>query len=55
MNASFPRSKDIQEMLELRSIPEPNSGCVLWFGTEGPGGYGSLWLDGRNQRAHRVA
>lgn len=37
------------------TIPEPNTGCWLWLGTEGPRGYGRLSFCGRRQRANRCA
>jgi hypothetical protein len=39
--------------IEQRSIPEPNSGCWLWIGTEAPGGYGFINLRGRRMTAQR--
>lgn len=42
--------------LELHSIPEPMSGCHLWLGSVSGGmGYGTMRVDGKNQRAHRLA
>lgn len=34
---------------------DPNSGCWLWTGAPGAGGYGVLSFDGRYQKAHRVS
>lgn len=52
----------LRRRLEERSIPEPNSGCVLWFGSgEWKGSeprYGTLRIGGRKGRivyAHRLA
>ena len=45
----------IAEMLEARSIPEPNSGCLLWTGHVDVYGYGVLKTGGRPQKAHRLA
>lgn len=45
----------IAEMLEARSIPEPNSGCTLWTGHTDVDGYGILKTGGRPQKAHRLA
>jgi len=36
-----------------RIEPEPISGCWLWSAGLGSGGYGSLYVDRRNVRAHR--
>ena len=35
-------------------IPEPNSGCWLWIGSD-TGEYGVFWMNGRSMGAHRVA
>lgn len=35
--------------------PEPNTGCWLWTGTFGRGGYGTIEREGSTRRAHRVA
>ena len=40
---------------ERMHIPEPNSGCWLWLGAIGGGGYGQLWLNGKHTLAHRAA
>lgn len=34
---------------------EANTGCWLWSGAPGAGGYGVAKFDGRNQKAHRVS
>lgn len=34
---------------------EPNTGCWLWTGAPGAGGYGVVQFGGRNQKAHRVS
>lgn len=39
---------------EKHFIPEPNSGCWLWFGAGSPW-YGSFNVDGVIRKAHRVA
>lgn len=36
-------------------IPEPNSGCWLWFGTFSPEGYGRFYMHGRIQESHRAS
>lgn len=36
-------------------IPEPMSGCHLWIGAMTTRGYGSFAVDGRPEKAHRVA
>ena len=44
----------ISERFEQRHMPEPNSGCWLWLGALSAGKYGSLFYEGRMQKAHRV-
>jgi hypothetical protein len=41
--------------VEERSMPEPNSGCLLWLSYVDGKGPGSIYADGRHQGAHRVA
>lgn len=54
-----PRPKTIPELIERRSIPEPNSGCWIWEGPawSGRGGrfYGCASFQGRDRLAHRVS
>ena len=39
-----------------RTIPEPNSGCLLWEGSLSSSGYGEVWEDGRGKHlAHRLS
>lgn len=45
---------EILDLLESRSIPEPNSGCRLWEGSGDEKGYGFLTVNGRNWRVHRL-
>jgi hypothetical protein len=47
----------LAERLERLSIPEPNSGCILWIGHRIWGGYGRIRLprQGRMVLAHRAA
>ncbi len=48
----------VSERLESRSVPEPNTGCLLWLGNATPLGYGMIKIGGRDGRklyAHRVA
>lgn len=39
----------------VRVEPELNTGCWLWSGAPGAGGYGTSKYAGRNQKAHRVS
>jgi hypothetical protein len=48
------RGMTAAEKIEFYSIPEPNSGCWLWLGSLWKG-YGRLQLNGRSQKAYRVA
>lgn len=32
---------------------EPNTGCHLWVNNVDGGGYGKLWFNGREEKAHR--
>jgi hypothetical protein len=43
------------ERFNERYIPEPNSGCWLWVGAILPDKYGTIRIDGRTQKAHRVS
>lgn len=46
--------------LDDYTIPEPNSGCLLWLGSVDRGGYGKVWVKdgpgrGTYRKVHRVA
>jgi HNH endonuclease len=45
----------IQQRLDHLSIPEPNSGCLLWTGGYSTYGYGVIGYGGRIWQAHRLA
>src|ERR1035441_2143459 len=45
----------VANRLDKNSIPEPNSGCLLWLGAVCSKGYGSLRLKGRTYSTHRLA
>lgn len=45
----------LRQRIEKGSIPEPNSGCWLWFGPVNDWGYGRIWFEGALRRAHRVS
>lgn len=50
------RKLPIAERLERNSIPEPNSGCLLWLGSVSKtSGHGRMKIDGRWDGPHRVA
>lgn len=47
---------EVTAYLEIRSIPEPSSGCLLWLGNLDRHGYGRLnWKGMRTRFAHRIA
>lgn len=49
-------TKTIADRLEKHSIPEPNSGCVLWLGHVNGNGYGQISVGKRRKlAAHRAA
>jgi hypothetical protein len=47
--------KSAQERLWGGFAPEPNTGCWLWLGASDGGNYGMLRVNGRMQKAHRLA
>ena len=47
--------KDVKERIEALSVKEPNSGCWLWEGSVHGKGYGHIWYNGSNRKAHRVS
>lgn len=48
------RGSSLEEALEFHSIPEPNSGCLLWTGSTNQKGYAHVYWDGRIQSATRL-
>ena len=55
MNGKVRRSADGISAIDDLFIPEPNSGCWLWFSTVSNDGYGKVQFEGRTRIAHRVA
>lgn len=52
--------ENVRRRLEKRSIPEPNSGCLLWLGeiSQGDRGYGRIRVGGKKGplwKTHRAA
>lgn len=47
--------RPIAQRLAERSIPEPNSGCLLWMGAANNWGYGIMVINGRHVGAHRLS
>lgn len=45
----------IADRLAELSVPEPNSGCLLWLGAVNDSGYGMISVNNRKRRAHRLA
>jgi hypothetical protein len=48
----------VSDIFERFTIPEPNSGCLLWFGATTTRGYGLFGLGGRKGKkvySHRAA
>jgi hypothetical protein len=37
-----------------KCIPEPNSGCWIWFGATTDVGYGKMYFGDRDEYAHRI-
>lgn len=49
-------AKTLAERFEEKTIPEPNSGCVLWLGAyRPPEGYGVIRVDRRLVQATHIA
>ena len=44
----------LQRFLD-KCMPEPMTGCWIWFGAHQPTGYGQLWNGERPEQAHRIA
>lgn len=43
------------ERFERKFIPEPNSGCWIWFGGVNEHGYGVFWNGEKLEKAHRFS
>ena len=53
---SIKRSLSLAQRLEFYSMPEPNSGCVLWLGsTFANTGYGRMSWRGKARLVHRLS
>ena len=44
----------MDERFERLTVPEPNSGCLIWLGAVSGDGYGSIKIDGHARCAHVV-
>jgi hypothetical protein len=52
---NMPRGLSLEEKIEFHSIPEPNSGCLLWMGRfAGSRPYAVILHEGKNLRVSRV-
>jgi hypothetical protein len=49
------RGFSLADRLEFYSMPEPNSGCLLWLGGVDAKGYGQTFWQGVNWFAHQAA
>lgn len=47
------KRRAMMDIIEERSVPEPNTGCWLWFGWSTLDGYGVVQIDKVEYRAHR--
>lgn len=47
--------RETQIFIEENSMPEPNSGCWLWLKSLTGNGYPSAYMNGRNEKGHRVS
>lgn len=54
-NTTGYRSLSYAERLAQQIMPEPMSGCWLWFGTCHRKGYGVMGFHGKKWKAHRVS
>jgi hypothetical protein len=50
-----PRPIDVMTRIWDKTMPIPESGCFVYMGDLSEGGYGRIWLNGRNVAVHRVA
>lgn len=48
-------SGNLSDFLARHSVPEPNSGCLLWLRCVGSNGYGNTGVNCGHQYAHRAA
>lgn len=46
--------ENINIRLDKKTIPEPNTGCILYFGTLDKNGYGKIYYNKKHQRVHRL-
>ena len=51
----FGKRDSLIESLNKLSMPEPNTGCTIWFGDSVKGGYGRYSIGSKKVLAHRLA
>ena len=49
------KRRTLEERLVAHSVPEPNSGCLLWLGKLSNKGYAMIWREGAHRIAPRIA
>ena len=47
--------ESLASRLAARSVPQPDTGCIVWTGARIPAGYGSLSFRRKSQLTHRLA
>lgn len=47
-------TENIFERIDRSTVPEPNTGCILWLGTLDKDGYGKTTYKNKFVRAHRL-
>lgn len=52
---TFKSTQTLEERFLAKCIPEPNTGCWLWFSAIDRLGYGNITVDGKPRIAHRVS
>lgn len=55
MKNNYLKGASISERLAFYSMPEPNSGCLLWLAACDGRGYPVLMVDGKLVKAHRLS
>lgn len=45
---------DLDLFFESKTIPDPNTGCLLWTGGADKNGYGKMYFNRRHRRVHTV-
>lgn len=53
--AASPPAEDVQFMKRFWAKVQKTTGCWLWTGAKGGGGYGAIKFEGKVVRAHRIS